>query len=70
MKLQALNIKKLRKKSIAAIRDILKAYNLNYSIADDKDKLLSKVEEIQHYSRKIKIYSRLSLQLKDNNFSY
>ncbi|KON87395.1 hypothetical protein AF332_11535 [Sporosarcina globispora] len=63
MKLQALNIKKLRKKSIAAIRDILKAYNLNYSIADDKDKLLSKVEEIQHYSRKIKVYSRYEMSM-------
>lgn len=58
MKLQALDIKKLRKKGIAAIRNVLRMYNVNFSIADDKEKLLQKIEEIQYYSRKIKVRSR------------
>jgi hypothetical protein len=43
MKLQALNIKKLRKKSIAMIRELLKQHHLQYSVMDDKDKLLNKL---------------------------
>jgi hypothetical protein len=58
MKLQALNIKKLRKKSIAMIRELLKQHHLQYSVMDDKDKLLNKLAEIQMYSRKVRIYSR------------
>lgn len=61
MKLQALNIKKLRKKGISAIRNILKGYNMSYSISDDKDKLLKRLDEIQYFSRKIKIYQRYSV---------
>jgi len=58
MKLQALNIRKLRKKSISVIRSVLKMYNVNFSIADDKEKLLQKIEEIQYFSRKISIRQR------------
>ena len=63
MKLTALNIKKLRKKSISAIRNILKMYNVNFSIVDDKEKLLQKIEEIQYFSRKIKVRSRYEFTL-------
>jgi hypothetical protein len=55
MKIQSLNIKKLRKRSISAIRDLLKMYNIKYSIMDDKDKLIDKLGEIQVFSRKIRI---------------
>jgi hypothetical protein len=58
MKIQALNIKKLRKRSIARIRELLKMYNVKYSIMDDKDKLIDKLMEIQIFSRKVKIRSR------------
>jgi GMP synthase PP-ATPase subunit len=63
MKLQALNIKKLRKKSIAMIRELLKQHNLKYSVMDDKEKLLNKLAEIQMYSRKIKIYQRYDVSI-------
>ncbi|MEH7116153.1 hypothetical protein V7128_01840 [Neobacillus vireti] len=63
MKLQALNIKKLRKKSIAMIRELLKQHNLQYSVMDDKEKLLNKLAEIQMYSRKIKIYQRYDVSI-------
>jgi GMP synthase PP-ATPase subunit len=63
MKLQALNIKKLRKKSIAMIRELLKQHNLQYSVMDDKEKLLNKLAEIQMYSRKVKIYSRYDVSI-------
>ena len=62
MKLTALNIKKLRKKSISAIRNILKGYNVNYSISEDKEKLLHRLDEIQYFSRKVKIYQRYEVQ--------
>jgi GMP synthase PP-ATPase subunit len=58
MKLQSLNIKKLRKKSIAMIRELLKQHNLQYSVMDDKEKLLNKLAEIQMYSRKVRIYQK------------
>jgi GMP synthase PP-ATPase subunit len=63
MKLQSLNVKKLRKRSIAAIRDLLKMYNINYSIMDDKDRLIDKLSEIQIFSRKIKIYQRYEMTI-------
>jgi hypothetical protein len=63
MKLQSLNVKKLRKRSIAAIRDLLKMYNINYSIMDDKDRLIDKLSEIQLFSRKIKIYQRYEMTI-------
>jgi hypothetical protein len=63
MKLQSLNIKKLRKRSIGRIRELLKLYNVKYSIMDDKDKLIDKVMEIQVFSRKVKIYSRYDVSL-------
>jgi hypothetical protein len=63
MKLQALNIKKLRKKSIAMIRELLKQHNLQYSVMDDKEKLLNKLAEIQMYSRKISIYKRYEMTI-------
>lgn len=63
MKIQSLNIKKLRKRSVARIREILKMYNIKYSIMDDKEKLIEKVMEIQLFSRKIKIRSRYEFTL-------
>jgi hypothetical protein len=63
MKLQSLNIKKLRKRSIGKIRELLKMYNVKYSIMDDKDKLIDKVMEIQVFSRKVRIYSRYDVSL-------
>jgi hypothetical protein len=63
MKLQALNIKKLRKKSISLIRELLKQHHLQYSVMDDKEKLLNKLAEIQMYSRKIKIMSRYEMTI-------
>jgi hypothetical protein len=63
MKLQALNIKKLRKKSIAMIRELLKQHHLQYSVMDDKEKLLNKLAEIQMYSRKISIYKRYDMSI-------
>jgi hypothetical protein len=63
MKLQSLNIKKLRKRSIGRIRELLKLYNVKYSIMDDKDKLIDKVMEIQVFSRKVRIYSRYDVSL-------
>jgi GMP synthase PP-ATPase subunit len=63
MKLQSLNIKKLRKKSIAMIRELLKQHNLQYSVMDDKDKLLNKLAEIQMYSRKVKIYKSYDITI-------
>jgi hypothetical protein len=58
MKLQTLNVKKLRKRSIAKIRELLKLYGIRYSIMDDKDKLIDRLMEIQFFSRKVKIYRR------------
>jgi hypothetical protein len=61
MKLQTLNVKKLRKRSIARIRELLKLYGIRYSIMDDKDKLIDRLMEIQFFSRKVKIYRRYDL---------
>jgi GMP synthase PP-ATPase subunit len=63
MKLQALNIKRLRKRSVAKIRELLKLYNIKYSIMDDKDKLIDKLQEVQMFSRKIKIYQRYEMYM-------
>jgi GMP synthase PP-ATPase subunit len=63
MKLQSLNIKKLRKRSVGKIRELLKMYNIKYSIMDDKDKLIDKLQEVQIFSRKIKIMSRYEMSM-------
>jgi hypothetical protein len=57
-KLTRLDMKKLRKRSILVIRRMLKQYNIGYSIADDKDRLIARLAEIQFYAKKIAIYRR------------
>jgi hypothetical protein len=62
-KLSRLNMKKLRKRSILVIRRMLKQYNVSYSIADDKERLIARLAEIQFYSKKIAIYKRYDFSL-------